>query len=127
MSGPVLGVAAAVHKLTRKAEQRTYARAVQGSEIAVALHLSSPRTGPTVNRYGQLRSAPGEQPAVEEGTLLTLLQATPTPVPGLNGNGHKFLVNYAVLELGTRHIAPRPLGAMTVAHLKREVSGGGGM
>lgn len=107
--------------INQLADQRVHARAVQGSEIAVQLHVNAPRGGSNVNRYGQPRSAPGEQPAVEDGQLLQALQDPPQPVDG----GYAFTVNRAQLEPGTRYMASRPLGAMTIEQLKRNVNGGG--
>lgn len=122
MAGPVLGVDGALKLIAQRLDQRVYNRAEQGSEIAVQLHANAPRGGSNVNRYGQPRSAPGEQPATEEGNLLQLLQ-TP-PVPTRDGRGYSIIVNYVPLEMGTRYIAPRPMGAMTVEQLKRDVAEG---
>lgn len=118
---PVLGVKGALDRINQKLDQRVHQRAVQGSEIAVQLHASAPRGGAALNVFGQRRSAPGEPPAEEWGTLMAALQDPPQPIPG----GYAFTVNRVQLERGTRHIAPRPMGAMTVAILKRDVGGGG--
>ena len=121
-NGPVLGIDGALRLIAQKTDQRVHARAVQGSEIAVQLHMNAPRGGSNVNRYGQPRSAAGEQPAVEDGALLAALQDPPQPIPG----GYAFTVNRVQLESRTRYMAPRPLGAMTIAQLKRDANGGGG-
>ena len=120
MAGPVLGINGAMALINRKGDQHVHKRAVQGSEIAVQLHTNAPRGGSNVNRYGQPRSAPGEQPAVEDGRLLQALQDPPQPIQG----GYAFTVNRAQLEGGTRYIRPRPMGAMTIEQLKRDVQGG---
>lgn len=90
-------------------------------DIAVQLHREAPRGGSYLNRYGQARSAPGEQPAVEEGNLLRILEMPPTPLPD---GAYSVPVNYAPLEYGTMHIAPRPMGRMTIALLEQEVKSG---
>src|SRR5690625_5238572 len=118
-NGPVLGVNGALALIKQRTDQRVHARAVQGSEIAVQLHMNAPRGGSNVNRYGQPRSAAGEQPAVEDGALLAALQDPPQPIPG----GYAFTVNRVQLESRTRYMAPRPLGAMTIAQLKRDANG----
>src|SRR5690625_1409838 len=117
---PVLGVKGALDRINQKVEQRGHQRAVQGSSIATALHPNAPRGGTALNLFGQRRSAPGEPPAEEWGNLKQALQDPPQPIP----SGYAFTVNRVQLELGTRHIAPRPMGAMTIAQLKRDVSGG---
>lgn len=121
MAGPVLGVNGAMALINRTGDQHVHARAVQGSEIAVQLHANAPRGGSNVNRYGQPRSAPSEAPAVEDGTLLAALQDPPQPVQ----DGYAITVNRAQLEGGTRYVRPRPMGAMTIEQLKRNVAGGG--
>lgn len=105
-------------KLVDRVEDRTF----QGADIALELHDTAPRGGTNVNAYGQQRSAPGEQPAIEHGDLREAI---------LNGNTvdeatatGRFIANTVHLEYGTVHIAPRPMGRMTIDKLKQEVQGG---
>lgn len=101
---------------TKRAASRRASRwASTGSRIAVATHDNAPRAGRNLNRYGLRRSAPGDPPAEEEGTLLATLRG------GVEADGpgrFVFLVNYSVLETGTDTIEPRPLGRITLGKLK---------
>src|SRR5690606_41381907 len=82
-----------------------------------------PRGGTNLNFFGQPRSAPGEPPAIEFGELITAMHLE------LNVDRAaataSFVVNRVGLEFGERNVAPRPMGRMTSARLKQEVSGGG--
>lgn len=111
---------AAADRIRQKLAERVRVRAEQAERIAARLHMTAPRGGTNLNRYGQPRSAPGEQPAVETGALLGRI-LNETKVDGLRA---QVTVNYAVLEYGYdangRRLAPRPMGRMTVARLKAE-------
>lgn len=91
-------------------------------DMVVQEHREAPRGGSYLNRYGQTRSAPGEAPATEEGNLMRILEMPPSPIPG---GGYSVPVNYAALEYGTMHIAPRPLGRKGIALLKQEIKSSG--
>lgn len=81
------------------------------------LHLNAPRGGVNFNMYGQPRSAPGEQPAIETGELLfRIMQPERSDMRG------EIVVNYADLEYGYvedgRRVEPRPMGRMILDRLK---------
>lgn len=81
------------------------------------LHLNAPRGGVNYNRHGQPRSAPGEQPAIEDGELLfRIMQPERSDLRG------EVVVNYVVLEYGYdkdgRRLEPRPMGRMILDRLK---------
>ena len=104
-------------RLAGRVEQRTF----QGADIALDLHVNAPRGGVNHNAFGQQRSAPGEQPAVEHGDLReAILNGTTVNESTLTGT---FVANTLLLEVGTRTILPRPLGRMTIDRLKREEPG----
>lgn len=107
-------------KLARRVERR----AIDLQRTALRLHREAPRGGENINAFGQHRSAPGEQPAPEYGTLTSLIAS------GTDPSGHlqwDVTANYKVLEHGTRHVAARPLGAMTVETVKTEIATGGSL
>lgn len=68
-------------------------------DFAVDIHMTAPRGGgATLNAFGQLRSSPGEQPAVEWGGLLDAMMVHP-PVEGSREGTRRYqVVNYAPLE-----------------------------
>lgn len=116
MAKPKFSLAA----VQRKAEKRAERWADTGSRIAAEKHDNAPRAGKYLNKFGLRRSAPGDPPAEEEGTLLSLLRQ------GAEADGpdaYAFLVNYSVLEDGYqkngRVLEPRPLGVLTMNELKR--------
>ena len=114
-----MSLAATIQRARAKAEDRTLRRAEELQEIARELHRNAPRGGVNRNRYGQPRSAPGEPPATEEGTLLERLSDPPQPV----ARGYRAAVNYAVLEDGyaPNNLEPRPLGRLSLDALKAKV------
>lgn len=110
----------------KKADTRARNWAGTGGEKAAGLHANAPRGGSNLNAYGQPRSAPGEVPAVEFGNLLDRLKRP----PARDGEGWAFTVNYADLEEGyitpQYVVAPRPLGAITLAELRAQAKSGEG-
>lgn len=74
-----------------------------------------------INAFGQHRSAPGEPPAREFGTLASLIKGGASPSGRLQWD---VVANYRPLEHGTRKVAARPLGAMTVETVKAEIKSG---
>lgn len=111
-----------INRLQRKSLERAQERTQELQDIVVELHASAPRGGSYLNAFKQPRSAPGEQPAVEYGTLMSRLQE---PIQR-DGNGFTTIVNYMRLEFGspTENVAPRPMGDMAIAQLKRAVDDG---
>lgn len=123
---------AAAARIRQKLAERVRVRAEQAERIAAQLHMNAPRGGTNLNMFGQPRSAPGEQPAVETGALLGRI-LNETVISGLRA---QVTVNYKVLEYGyyvgarsrisdraeltPSRMAPRPMGRMTVARLKAE-------
>jgi hypothetical protein len=108
-----------------RADGHARSRADRLADIATDLHRRAPRGGQNLNRYGQPRSAPGEQPAIEEGSLLDALQVPPHAV---RERHWRVFVNHAPLEYGAKKngriiILPRPMGRLTLDGLKREASG----
>jgi hypothetical protein len=83
---------------------------------ALELHESAPRGGDTLNAFGQPRSAPGEPPAREYGSLTRALNAGSQVTP----RGARAPVNYLVLERGyaPRNLEPRPLGRIALDRVK---------
>lgn len=118
-----MSVDRAAARIHEKLAARVEARARQGQRIAIDLHENAPRGGSNLNFFGQPRSAPGEPPAIEFGELITAMHLE------LNVDRAaataSFVVNRVGLEWGNRNVAPRPMGRMTSALLKQEVSGGG--
>lgn len=110
---------AALKRIRTRLSHRVEARALRAQDIAIQLHETAPRGGVNYNYYGDPRSAPGEQPAIEYGTLLTAMrdeyQYDPSTLTA------SFVANRLHLEYGTRHIDPRPMGRMTIDQLKQEV------
>lgn len=120
--------------IRRKEHEHVNKRAKQLSGIAKDMHRSAPRGGKNTNMFGEQRSAPGEPPAMETGTLFAIIDQgitfnTPTEA--------EIIVNYAALEygytLGARsHISdkrtykltvlkPRPLGRLTLAKFRSRI------
>lgn len=116
-----MSVDRAAARIHEKLADRVEARARQGQRIALDLHRNAPRGGVNLNVWGEPRSAPNEPPAIEYGDLYDAMH-NGLEVDGLTA---RFVVNRVLLEYGTRTIAPRPMGRMTSALLKQEVSGGG--
>lgn len=117
-----MSIEAVLRQVAGRVEDHTRARADRLGEITAEKHRTAPRGGTNRNRYGQARSAPGEAPATEEGTLLSLLQVPPKRV----GDAHyRVMANNAALEDGAkkdgRIILPRPLGRLSLEQLKEEV------
>ena len=101
----------------QKASPHVNDRAHQLSNIAKRLHRDSPRSGPNRNKYGELRSGPGEAPAMEDGVLYALIDQ------GVHEGFTRaeVIVNYGVLEDGTLTMAPRPLGRQAADELIQTV------
>lgn len=85
--------------------------------IAKNLHRTAPRGGTNTNRFGEPRSAPGEPPAMETGALFTAIDQGVTQL-ALEA---QVVVNYRLLEDGSRRMRPRPLGRIAAAELKARV------
>lgn len=100
-------------KVDRYAEAKTD----RLQDLHVELHQDAPRGGQNVNRFGLARSAPGEAPAIEEGTLERALLRDPEKLAHAH---YRVRGNYEHLEFGTRTVAPRPLSRQAIAALKRE-------
>lgn len=112
-----LGYAGAAALLAKDIDASVYDAAEEGSVIAATLHIRAPRGGAHFNYFGQRRSAPGEQPAIEFGDLLNAIEAGPER---LGRARYEIVVNRASLEgpLLDELVAERPMGAMTIARLK---------
>ena len=103
--------------IEQAASRHVKGRAQLLSGIAKDLHRTAPRGGTNVNRFGEPRSAPGEPPAMETGALFAALDQGVTQL-GLEA---QVVVNYRLLEDGTRRMRPRPLGRIAAAELKARV------
>lgn len=103
----------------RKAKARTLTRGERLGEIALQKHISSPRAGKTLNKFGLRRSAGGQAPANETGRLALELATDPT----VTANGCRVPVNYKVQETGyvEGNLLPRPLGRLSFEELRQEV------
>lgn len=121
-------VTQAAARIRAKLQERVHERTLAVAESAAKLHINAPRGGVNLNMFGQFRSAPGEQPAIETGELLDRIQS---PVFGdMRGEA---VVNYFHLEYGYDgafergwntygyRVEPRPMGRMVLAEL---LSGG---
>lgn len=119
--------AQAAERIRAKLEARVHERTTEVAHSAAQLHMNAPRGGVNLNMYGQPRSAPGEQPAIETGELLSrILKPEYGPMRGVA------VVNYADLEwgydaavaitstaaYGRYRVEPRPMGRMVLAELK---------
>lgn len=115
-----MSVESALKRIHGKLEARVEKRAKRGQQIALDIHKTAPRGGDNLNVWGEPRSAPNEPPAIEYGDLYDAMY------DGLEVNGveARFVVNWQLLEYGTRFIAPRPMGRITSTQLKQEVQGG---
>ena len=96
------------------ASKRVSNRAHQLSGIAKDLHRTAPRGGENVNRFGERRSAPGQVPAMETGSLFAAIDQGVT-VRGLEAT---VLVNWVEVEFQTRNVAPRPLGTVALREFR---------
>lgn len=92
-------------------------RAEELSDIAKRLHRTAPRGGKAKNAFGERRSAPGEPPAMESGGLFASIDQGVT----VDRMSAQVIVNFKLLEAGTRRMKPRPLGAFASAELKSRV------
>ena len=92
-------------------------RANELSDITKNLHRNAPRGGKAKNRFGERRSAPGEQPAMETGRLFAEIDQGVQ----VDGKSATVIVNRKVLEYGTARMRPRPLGRKASAALKAKV------
>ena len=117
-----MSVESALARIRGKLAARVEARARQGQRIAIDLHENAPRGGSNLNFFGQPRSAPGEPPAIEFGELISAISLE--LAVDREAATASFVVNRVGLEWGNRNVAPRPMGRMTSALLKQEVSGG---
>lgn len=112
-----MSVKAAVVRIQGKVRARRDAVADEVMQATAELHLSAPRGGVNKNRFGEFRSAPGEQPAIETGQLLNHIM---NGVKKTDASA-EVIVNYAVLEFGNRAktLLPRPMGRMAVEIVKQ--------
>ena len=101
-----------------KAGRHLKRRAELLSGIAKNLHRTAPRGGENVNRFGERRSAPGQVPAMETGSLFAAIDQGVT-VLGLEAT---VLVNWAEVEFQTRNVAPRPLGEIALREFRTRVA-----
>lgn len=112
----------ALTRIRGKLADRVEQRAKQGQEIALQLHLDAPRGGENINYWGEPRSAPNEQPAIEFGDLYdTMSGSLEVDKEQLRAS---FVTNWVILEFGTIHMGPRPMGRMTIADLRMAVEDG---
>ena len=104
----------ALEAIENSATRHVRKRANELSGIAKDLHRTAPRGGENINRFGEPRSAPGEVPAMETGGLFAEIDQ------GVNVTKKQatVIVNRTVLEFGTPHIRPRPLGRRASATFK---------
>lgn len=101
--------------------QHMQRRAKEFQGTVKELHRNAPRGGDNLNRYGEPRSAPGEPPAMETGTLFAKVDQGLTR----EGDAHyRVQANYRVLEDGTRRLRPRPLARLALAEFKVRVRTG---
>lgn len=117
-----MSVKTAVARIRGKVRARRDAVAQDVMETAAELHLSAPRGGVNKNRYGEWRSAPGEQPAIETGQLLNDIMNNVEK----DDVSARVIVNYTVQEFGNRKktLLPRPMGRMTLDIVKQKVARG---
>lgn len=92
-------------------------RANELSGIAKHLHRNAPRGGRNLNMFGERRSAPGEVPAMETGSLYAEIDQGVEVKP----MEATVIVNRTELEFGSdkRNIKPRPLGAIAAAEFRQ--------
>lgn len=111
-----------INRLHEKVVAKTEERALQLQSIAVELHDNAPRGGSYLNAFGEPRSAPGEQPAVEYGELMGRMLE---PI-AREGDSFLVVVNRVRLEFGspTENLAPRPMGDMALQALRNAVING---
>ena len=105
-------------EVLQSTERRAYQRALELSQIAERLHRTTPRLGAMNYRTGKRASIAGNAPAVQTGELLRRIQQRPKKVNG----GYQVILNYEVLE--TYH--NRPLKALALAELTRQIEGRNG-
>lgn len=109
----------ALARVRRKYEAHITRRAYELRDITVELHVTAPRGGLNLNYFKEPRSAGGEQPAVEFGTLTNTIANSVT----INGLEASVVVNRPWLEYGyykgAVRVAPRPMGRMAISRLKR--------
>lgn len=91
--------------LFSRALQKSYLTTVarQVSDVAIELHANAPRTGKSVNVFGELRSPVGGVPAVEFGDTLEAMKKI-----DFIGDVANVTVNRVELELG-QGVEPRPM------------------
>ena len=97
-----------------KVNQHVKQRTVELKELTLDLHKNAPRGGSNFNRFGEARSAPGEQPAQETNRLFANIDQSVTPI----SNGFSVMVNWKLLEFGGRKLRPRPLGRISLSIFK---------
>lgn len=112
-----MSVQDAAARIRAKLDARVQDLTTKVRDETARLHLNAPRGGVNYNRHGQPRSAPGEQPAIEDGELLFRIMQ-----PERGDMRGEVVVNYVVLEYGYdkngRRLAPRPMGRMILDRLK---------
>lgn len=109
-----IGVDTAYARAIAKLERSLDHREQQGIEAAATFHMEAPRGGQNINDFGDRRSAWGEAPAIEYGTLLDLILNHRIRSPLFRA----FIVNYLELEW----LLNRPLGQFTLDELKSLVA-----
>lgn len=114
----------AVNEFVQAAKARhVRARANELRDIAKDEHRTAPRGGPGINRFGELRSpeAGGTAPAMETGRLFALIDQGVTVESAFARVQATVVVNFGFgpgkgsMEDGTRRMAPRPLGRISLA------------
>lgn len=101
----------------QKAQPHLKSRAHQLSGVAKNLHRNAKRGGDNINRFGEHRSAAGEDPAMETGELFAKIDQGVTVEDGRA----EVTINYTLLEDGTRRMGPRPLGRHASSEFQRKV------
>lgn len=117
-----LNKARAIIKTAGTALARNKAKILQ--RITLETHADAPRGGSNRNYFGEPRSAPGEQPAIEFGELYSRIELEGYEEIPFGG---RVFVNYPFLEfgyttrLGNRHVLePRPMGEIALSRLFTE-------
>lgn len=108
-----------IEKHRVKRGQHIRKRAREFGEVVKDEHRTAARGGAGINMFGEPRSAPGEPPAMETGSLFAQIDQ------GVDADVRKrearVIANYKVLEDGTRRMEPRPLGRIALAKYRGRV------
>lgn len=112
----------AINDLMQAAKTRhVRKRANELAGITKDIHRTAPRGGTNLNRFGERRSAPGSPPAMETGGLFAAIDQGVSVESALARVQATVIVNLTVLEFGTRKMAPRPLGRISLERFKASV------